>query len=370
VLGQFKLIEASKPIFGKFVPRFELFKVTGKALESVWKQKEEEIEPFKIPMHHLTDDTCDQPLRIVLWNCHKEKQTVHGLYNTTLSNLKQASAPSRLVDVKGKSAGLFTIASFSLVREPTICDYMKSELQIDLHVAIDFTSSNKDPYSPLSLHYQHDDKFNPYEACLNAFCALLAAYNFNDQFAVYGFGGKVHGFEGNYFPLTFDPRNPRVRGFAGIVSAYRSSLSKIQLSHPTIFSDIIEMIRTPQNERFKSGNFYGVLVVLVDDEVSDYQKTVDEIIMSSAQALSIVIIGIGPADFTRMEKFNDYRDLKSSQGRYMERKNVVFVWLDKMLKAAGDKGLRQVAAWGLIDIPTQVTEFGKASEFQINLIGD
>jgi hypothetical protein len=142
------------------------------------------------------------------------------------------------------------------------------------------------------------------------------------------------------------------------------------LSHPTIFSDIIELVRTPQDQRFQSGNFYGVLVILVDDVVSDYQKTVDEIVESSYQGLSILIIGIGPADFTQMEGLNQHNVLKSAAGKNMQRKNVVFVWLEKLLKQAGDQGLRQVAAWALIDIPTQIAEFGKSSNFQINLMGD
>ena len=44
-------------------------------------------------------------------------------------------------------------------------DYLKGGLQIALHVAIDFTSSNKDPEDPSSLHYysQNRDSMNPYQ---------------------------------------------------------------------------------------------------------------------------------------------------------------------------------------------------------------
>jgi hypothetical protein len=304
----------------------------------------------------------------VLWNNHKSVRKIHGVCELTLSSLlRRGASVTVLVDAKGKQSARFQIVNFTIVREPTICDFMRSEVQIDVHVAIDFTSSNKDPMSPLSLHYRHHDKFNPYEACLNAICSLLTCYNYKNEFAVYGFGGKVRGFEGNSFPLSFDPRNPLVRGIEGIMSVYRSSLEKIQLAHPTIFSDIIEQVRTRQDERFQSGNFYGVLLILIDNVASDFAKSVDELVEASYQALSIIIVGIGPEDFAPMEQLNNFECVQSSTGKKMRRKNMVFVPLEKALKDAGNGGLTQVVSWALMDISAQLAQFAKSAQFSVML---
>ena len=179
------------------------------------------------------------------------------------------------------------------------------------------------------------------------------------MFAVYGFGGRVTGFDGNYFPLNGDQRNPVVRGFDGIVNAYRDILPKVQLSNPTVFSDIIKSVRQLQDERFKSGRYYGILLILVDDVVSDMEETINEIVEASYQALSIVIVGIGPADFTEMERFNDHTTLKAAT-KAMKRHSCVFVPLEKTLK---EGPLRQVTSWALQDIPCQIGEFCKMHEF-------
>ena len=322
-------------------------------------KKKSEFEIMKIPMQKIGDSNDQTPLKFVLFKAGKKEPKQLGVCQTTVEKFVKSPTPRKLLGKKDKAVATFQLAKMRVERTPTLCDYFKSDLQIECHIAIDFTSSNKDPLSPQSLHYRCVDKFNPYESCLNAFAPLLTKYCFKNMFAVYGFGGRVTGFEGNYFPLNGDQRNPVVRGFEGIMSAYRDCLPKIQLSNPTGYSDIIEAVRNPQDERFKSGRYYGVLFILVDDVVSDMEETIKQIVESSYQALSIVIVGIGPADFTEMEKLNDYTTLTAS-GKPMKRHNCVFVPLSKTLEEAP---LRQVVSWALQDIPSQIDEFCKLQDF-------
>jgi hypothetical protein len=373
--GQFCIVELAKSAFDKPSPSLELLKVDGTETQSVFRTPvlqrigKTESEPFKIPMQELTDDNCDQRLRIIIWNHTKEGRKVHGTCDLRFSSfIRRGSTVTAVVDPKGKISGRFQIQNLTIIREPTICDFLRSEVQIDVHVVVDFTSSNKDPMSPLSLHYRHDDKFNPYEACIDSFCSLLTCYNYKSQFAVYGFGGRVRGFEGTSFPLNFDARNPTVRGLDGIMGAYRSALEKVQLAHPTIFTDIVTRVRNQQDERFKSGNFYGVLLILIDDVATDLKVLIDELVEASYQALSIIIIGIGPVDFSAMEKLNRFEEVKSSAGKPMRRKSVIFVPLQKALADAGSKGLKQVTSWALVDIPTQIAQFAKFAEFSVTLL--
>ena len=325
----------------------------------VGKGKKSEFEICKIPMQKLGDSTDQTPLKFTLLKSGKKGPKQLGTCQTTVEKFVKSPLPRQLLGKKDKAVATFQLSKMRVERTPTLCDYFKSDLQIECHIAIDFTSSNKDPLSPQSLHYRCVDKFNPYESCLNSFGPLLTKYCFKNMFAVYGFGGRVTGFDGNYFPLNGDQRNPVVRGFDGIVNAYRDILPKVQLSNPTVFSDIIKSVRQLQDERFKSGRYYGILLILVDDVVSDMEETINEIVEASYQALSIVIVGIGPADFTEMERFNDHTTLKSAT-KAMKRHSCVFVPLEKTLK---EGPLRQVTSWALQDIPCQIGEFCKMHEF-------
>jgi hypothetical protein len=357
-------------------PAFGILKVDGDEETAVYhsgvRKGKGDFEPFKISMQDLTDGITEQEVRIVLYDMSKGgKGKVHGTFTTTFSRLgRLVGATIPLENAKKKRAGKFEIAKWSIQREPTLCDYFKSSLQIDVHVAIDFTSSNMDPLSPSSLHYHHDDRFNPYEACLSAFGQLLTKYSEKGRFAVYGFGGKVRGISETFFPLTFDSRDPTVVGHEGIMAIYRRSLAKIQLSHPTIFSKIIQLIRGPQHQRFMSARIYGVILILVDDVMSDPAETINEIVESSYQGVSIIIIGLGPRDFTSMESLNDFKEVKNQEGKPMKRKSVVFVWWEKYLSQAGEAGIKQVVRWTLIDLPNQIGEFSKLSEFAPDMAGD
>jgi hypothetical protein len=48
---------------------------------------------------------------------------------------------------------------------------------------------------------------------------------------------------------------------------------------------------------------YYILLILTDGAIMDYQETVDQIVRSSGLPLSIVIVGVGDADFSSMEKY-------------------------------------------------------------------
>ena len=322
-------------------------------------KKKSEFDTLKIPMQKIGDSDEQTKLKFSLFKTGKKEPKLLGSCETTVEKFVKSPTPRKLLGKKDKPVATFQLTKMRIERTPTLCDYFKSDLQIECHVAIDFTSSNKDPLSPQSLHYRCVDKFNQYESCLNAFGPLLTKYCFKNMFAVYGFGGRLTGFSGNYFPLNCDQRSPLVHGFDGIMGAYRDCLPKIQLSNPTVFSDIIEAVRQPQDERFKSGRYYGILLILVDDVVSDMEETIKQVVESSYQALSIVIIGIGPADFTEMEKFNDYKSLRSDS-KPMKRHNCVFVPFQKTLEEAC---LRQTVSWALQDIPSQIDEFCKLQDF-------
>jgi archaellum component FlaG (FlaF/FlaG flagellin family) len=58
-----------------------------------------------------------------------------------------------LQNSKIKKPGTVILQNFQLIQTPNFVDYLKSGLQLNLVVAIDFTGSNGIPTSASSLHY-------------------------------------------------------------------------------------------------------------------------------------------------------------------------------------------------------------------------
>lgn len=46
---------------------------------------------------------------------------------------------------------------------------------------------------------------------------------------------------------------------------------------------------------------YMILLIITDGIINDMQKTIDEIVRGSSLPLSIIIVGVGEADFTSMD---------------------------------------------------------------------
>ena len=114
----------------------------------------------------------------------------------------------------------------------------------------------------------------------------------------------------------------------GILDVYRNCLPQIQLFGPTNFAPTIrECTRMTQSGGQGDGrSSYFVTLILTDGAITDMQQTIDAIVDASFSALSIIIIGIGNADFSAMDDLDcDDGLLRSSSGRTAQRDIVQFV---------------------------------------------
>lgn len=69
-----------------------------------------------------------------------------------------------------------------------------------------------------------------------------------------------------------------------------------------------------------------VLLILTDGEITDFDQTRDAIVRASRLPMSIIIVGVGPADFKAMELLDgDDGMLKSTLGEPVARDIVQFV---------------------------------------------
>eukprot|EP00762_Andalucia_godoyi_P008293 ANDGO_02978.mRNA.1 Copine-A len=252
---------------------------------------------------------------------------------------------------KGKAydgSGKVVFRNVGFVREYSFIEYIRAGYEISLLVAIDFTASNLDPVDPRSLHYWDPTgrTMNAYESAIRSIGSILEPYDSDKLFPVYGFGGKPNnGMVSHCFPIDIS-----APGVQGIVNAYRSALLSTVLSGPTLFEHII---RTAAGHAASKPAVYTVLLIMTDGEIHDMERTIHAIIDASALPFSIIIVGVGTADFTNMNALDADDGLLSSQGRTAQRDIVQFVPMVKFANAHPSALARETCA----ELPTQFLQY-------------
>lgn len=115
------------------------------------------------------------------------------------------------------------------------------------------------------------------------------------------------------------------------MQAYYRAINKCQLYGGTHFSSILRYVNgfAGQNaaEMTQYKQKYTIVLILTDGVINDLQATIEEVVQGSVLPLSIIIVGIGEADFDQMEQLDaDENPLYSkSLGKYASRDIVQFV---------------------------------------------
>jgi len=252
----------------------------------------------------------------------------------------------------------------NITKNLNFVDYLKQGMQINIVVGVDFTMSNKHIEDPKSLHYINGNEPNGYERAIYGCGNILAQYDYDQQFPILGFGGIPEG--GNVvehsFPLNYNFNgSPVVNSVNEMVNVYRTSLKRTRLYGPTNFAPLIK--NTTNIAKNASIEEYFILMILTDGCISDMEDTEEAIVEASHFPISIVIIGIGNEDFSRMDILDgDEIPLQSSiSGRIVERDIVQFVEFRKY-EGNGARLAEEV----LQEIPKQVEDYymGKKVDFK------
>ncbi|XP_067881857.1 copine-6-like, partial [Heterodontus francisci] len=225
-------------------------------------------------------------------------------------------------------------------------------------VAIDFTASNGDPRNNQSLHFINPSQPNEYLKALTAVGEICQDYDSDKRFPAYGFGARVPpDYEVSHdFALNFNPENPECDEIKGVINAYQRCLPKIKLYGPTNVSPIITRVSKLANTEMQTriASKYYILLVLTDGVVTDIGETRDAIVQASHLPMSVIIVGVGNADFTDMRTLDgDDGILLSTQGQPAARDIVQFVPFRDFKKAPPSA----LAKCVLAEVPKQVVEF-------------
>ena len=255
---------------------------------------------------------------------------------------------------------------------PTFISYLRSGINIQLTIGIDFTGSNGHYKDPPSLHYLGNG-LNNYESAIRSCGDIVSAYDKEQSFPVFAFGFNfidpfLNNFDGKYtefnFPINCNIEFPSIKFIDGVLLEYRNFITKIHLSGPTYFSPMINDLIFEVDKEIDEGKTlnYHIIMILTDGMIDDMQETKDSLVAASFLPISVIIIGIGDGDFSKMDVLDaDVVPLYDTMGRKADRDLVQFVPYNKF------KGKPQeLAEQVLEEIPRQVVEYFQHKGIQPN----
>uniref|UniRef100_A0A8C5C6R1 Copine VII n=1 Tax=Gadus morhua TaxID=8049 RepID=A0A8C5C6R1_GADMO len=358
-----------KDLFSKSDPFLEIYRMNDDGTEQLVHRTEviknnlnPVWEPFKVSLISLCSCDEDRKLKCLVWDYDSRgKHDFIGEFYATFRDMQKISSGIKVswdcVNPKYKQKKRNYKNSGVVILMYSFLDYIMGGCQIHFTVAIDFTASNGDPRNSCSLHYINPYQPNEYLKALIAVGEICQDYDSDKRFSALGFGARI---PPNYeMCLSFwhlwmlCPYRPEIQG---VVEAYQNCLPKIQLYGPTNVSPIISRIAklAAGEGTIKDASRYHILLILTDGVVTDMADTREAIVRASYQPLSIIIVGVGNADFTDMQILDgDDGVLRSPKGEPVLRDIVQFVPF-RDFKTASPAALAKCV---LAEVPKQVVEY-------------
>ncbi|XP_068381975.1 copine-3 isoform X2 [Eschrichtius robustus] len=367
----------NKDLFGKSDPYLEFHKqmsdgnwlmvhrteVIKNNLNPVWR-------PFKISLNSLCYGDMDKTIKVECYDYDNDgSHDLIGTFQTTMTKLKEASRNSpvefecinekkRQKKKSYKNSGVISVKQCEITVECTFLDYIMGGCQLNFTVGVDFTGSNGDPRSPDSLHYISPNGVNEYLTAIWSVGLVIQDYDADKMFPAFGFGAQIppQWQVSHEFPINFNPSNPNCNGIQGIIEAYRTCLPQIKLYGPTNFSPIINHVArfAAAATQQQTASQYFVLLIITDGVITDLDETRQAIVNAAKLPMSIIIVGVGGADFGAMEFLDgDGGSLRSPSGEVAIRDIVQFVPF-RQFQNAPKEALAQCV---LAEIPQQVVGY-------------
>ncbi|XP_067360358.1 copine-9-like isoform X2 [Channa argus] len=331
-------------------------------------------QPFTIPVRALCNGDYDRTVKVDVYDWDRDgSHDFIGEFTTSYRELSRGQSQFNVYEVlnpkkKGKkkkyvNSGTVTLLSFKVESEHTFVDFIRGGTQLNFTVAIDFTASNGNPSQPTSLHYMSPYQMNAYAMALKAVGEIIQDYDSDKLFPAYGFGAKLppDGKISHAFPLNSNTENPNCVGIDGVLEAYFQSLRTVQLYGPTNFAPVINQVARCAAE-VTDGSQYFVLLMITDGVISDMAQTKEAVVNAASLPLSIIIVGVGPAEFDAMEELDGDEVRVSSRGRFAERDIVQFVPFRDYIDRSGNQvlSMARLAKDVLAEIPDQLLSFMKS----------
>lgn len=329
---------------------------------------------------------------------HKLIGTCFATLRALLGSPEQRKLPllnprKRKSNADYSNSGIVQVLSIEIMEEVTFLDYIRNGTQLHFAVAIDFTASNGDSAMPKSLHHLSSQRPNNYEVALRSVGEIIQSYDSSHLFPAFGTFSTTHfpsnacnfnfvllfglGFGAklpptwsvsHQFPLNGNPSHPYCSSVEEILVHYRTRVNSVTFYGPTNFSPVINNTIAIA-EQFQDGKHYFILLIITDGIISDMHQTKHAIVHASRLPISIIIVGVGDADFDAMDELDSDDSRLTVDGLYAERDIVQFVPLNKFLSKTGPyiKSQADLAREVLAEVPEQLTGFMKSKGYKPDL---
>ncbi|XP_026861191.1 copine-4 isoform X1 [Electrophorus electricus] len=366
-----------KDFFSKSDPFLEIYRVNDDATQQLVYRTEtvmNNLNPvwktFKTSLNCLCSGDHERMLKCTVWDWDSNgKHDYIGEFEATFKEMRGATDgkqvqwecinPKYKVKKKNyRNSGIVILNQCKVIKMHSFLDYIMGGCQIQFTVAIDFTASNGDPRNSCSLHYIHPYQPNEYLKALVAVGEICQDYDSDKMFPAFGFGARIPpDFKVSHdFAVNFNEDNPECAGIQGVVEAYQNCLPKIQLYGPTNIAPIIQKVANSASEEVhtREAMQYFILLILTDGVITDMADTREAIVQASHLPMSIIIVGVGNADFTDMQTLDgDDGILRSPKGEPVLRDIVQFVPFRNFKHASPAALAKSVLA----EVPNQVVDY-------------
>uniref|UniRef100_H2YHH4 C2 domain-containing protein n=1 Tax=Ciona savignyi TaxID=51511 RepID=H2YHH4_CIOSA len=329
---------------------------------------------IQIPVRTLCNGDYDRTIKVEVYDWDRDGgHDLIGIFTTSVNKLTRGPGPDNVYECinpkkkakkkKYKHSGLVNLLHVKIAKQFSFLDYIRGGTELNFVVAIDFTASNGNPNQPSSLHYIHPNQPNQYALAIQAVGDIVQDYDSDKLFPTFGFGARLppDGRVSHEFALNFNPANPNCFGIQGVMEAYQHSIRSVQLYGPTNFSPIINSVSRMAVDA-TNGSQYYILLMITDGVISDMGATKEAIVNAARLPISIIIVGVGAAEFDAMEELDGDTVRVSHRGIEAERDIVQFVPFRDYIAQGKSQILSQarLAKDVLAEIPDQLVGYMKS----------
>ncbi|CAD5115458.1 DgyrCDS4430 [Dimorphilus gyrociliatus] len=323
---------------------------------------------FRLKAQKLCNGDFDRPLKFNIYNWKSSgKHSLFGSFTATVRDLKRGPTTDNIFPVIDEkkahkksysNSGTVCLVNFREEVEYSFIDFIQGGLQVHLSVAVDFTQSNGDPAQSDSLHYHTSTRHSQYAYAIEAVGSIIQDYDSQKQFIGTGFGAKMpDGTVSHCFNLSMTS-DPTSHSVGQLLQQYYECLMKIKLYGPTNFAPTINALASSVRQNL-NGHYY-ILLIVTDGVITDMAQTKSAIVSASGLPISIIIVGVGSANFSAMNEL-DSDDVKlTSGGRTAERDIVQFVpFRECQIQSQNCPGTFKaiLAKEVLAEVPEQITGY-------------
>uniref|UniRef100_A0A667YCJ7 Copine VIII n=1 Tax=Myripristis murdjan TaxID=586833 RepID=A0A667YCJ7_9TELE len=303
--------------------------VVKNTLDPVW-------QAFKIPVRALCNGDYDRSIKVEVYDWDRDGgHDFIGEFSTSYREMSRSQSQFHIYEV--------TILLMLM------CVLLCSTIRV-----------LGNPSQPTSLHYMSPYQLNAYAMALRAVGEIIQDYDSDKMFPALGFGAKLppDGRVSHEFALNGNPQNPYCSGIEGVMEAYYQSLKSVRLYGPTHFSPVINHVARYASA-VTDGSQYFILLIISDGVITDMAQTKESIVNAASLPMSIIIVGVGPAEFDEMIELDGDEERISSQGRFAERDIVQFVPFRDYIDRRGNHilSMARLAKEVLAEIPDQLLSY-------------